>query len=29
MGKSIRDLLGVTHLLSVLQSVGEHHIRMG
>jgi anti-anti-sigma factor len=29
MGKSIRNLLGVTHLLSVLQSVGEQHIRMG
>ena len=29
MGKSIRNLLGVTHLLSVLQSVGEHHIKMG
>lgn len=29
MGKSIRNLLGVTHLLSVLQSVGEHPPRMG
>ncbi|MFZ0808251.1 MAG: STAS domain-containing protein [Candidatus Sulfotelmatobacter sp.] len=29
MGKSIRNLLGVTHLLSILQSVGENHIRMG
>jgi anti-sigma B factor antagonist len=29
MGKSIRSLLGITHLLSVLESVGEHHIRMG
>jgi anti-sigma B factor antagonist len=29
MGKSIRNLLGVTHLLSVLEFVGKHHIRMG
>lgn len=29
MGKSIRQLLGVTHLLSVLESVGNHHIKMG
>jgi anti-anti-sigma factor len=29
MGKSIRYLLGITHLLSVLESVGEHHIKMG
>ncbi len=29
IGKSIRCLLGITHLLSVLESVGEHHIRMG
>ncbi len=29
MGKSIRNLLGVTHLLSVLESVGKHNIRMG
>jgi anti-anti-sigma factor len=29
MGKSIRNLLGVSHLLSILQSVGENHIRMG
>jgi len=29
MGKSIRNLLGITHLLSVLESVGEHHIKMG
>ncbi len=29
MGKSIRNLLGVTHLLSVLESVGQHHIKMG
>ena len=29
MGKSVRQLLGVTHLLSVLESVGKHHIKMG
>jgi anti-anti-sigma factor len=29
MGKSIRQLLGVTHLLSVLESVGNHHIKVG
>jgi len=29
MGKSIRQLLGVTHLLSVLEAVGKHNIRMG
>jgi anti-sigma B factor antagonist len=29
MGKSVRQLLGVTHLLSVLESVGQHHIKMG
>ena len=29
MGRSIRQLLGVTHLLSVLESVGNHHIKMG
>lgn len=29
MGKSIRHLLGITHLLSMLESVGEHNIRMG
>jgi anti-anti-sigma factor len=27
--KQVRDLLGVTHLLSVLAIVGEHNIRMG
>jgi anti-anti-sigma factor len=29
MGKSIRQLLGVTHLLSVLEAVGRHNIRCG
>ncbi len=29
MGPSIRNLLGITHLLSVLESVGKHHIKMG
>ena len=29
MGPSIRRLLGVTHLLSVLEAVGQHHIKMG
>jgi anti-sigma B factor antagonist len=29
MGKSIRQLLGVTHLLSVLEAVGQHNIRCG
>jgi len=29
MGKSVRQLLGITHLLSMLESVGEHNIRMG
>ena len=29
MGKSIRQLLGVTHLLSVLEAVGRNNIRMG
>lgn len=28
-GKSIRQMLGVTHLLSVLSIVGENNIRMG
>ena len=27
-GKSIRQLLGVTHLMSVLQVIGENNIRM-
>jgi anti-anti-sigma factor len=29
IGKPIRQLLGVTHLLSVFESVGENRIRMG
>jgi anti-sigma B factor antagonist len=29
MGKSIRQLLGITQLLSTLESIGEHNIRMG
>jgi anti-anti-sigma factor len=29
MGPSIRNLLGITHLLSVLETVGQHHIKMG
>jgi anti-sigma B factor antagonist len=29
MGPSIRNLLGITHLLSVLEAVGQHHIKMG
>jgi anti-sigma B factor antagonist len=29
IGKQVRDLLGVTHLLSVLATIGEHGIRMG
>ena len=29
IGKPIRHLLGVTHLLSVLTAVGENKIRMG
>jgi anti-sigma B factor antagonist len=29
MGKSIRQLLGVTHLLTVFAIVGESNIRMG
>ncbi|HUB01664.1 MAG TPA: STAS domain-containing protein [Terriglobales bacterium] len=29
MGKSVRQLLGITHLLSTLESIGEHNIRMG
>lgn len=28
-GKSVRQLLGVTHLLSVLQFIGENNLRMG
>jgi anti-anti-sigma factor len=29
MGSSIRNLLGITHLLSILETVGEHNIKMG
>jgi anti-anti-sigma factor len=29
MGPSIRSLLGITHLLSVLETVGKHHIKVG
>src|SRR5271170_2893454 len=29
MGPSIRNLLGITHLLSILEVVGQNHIRMG
>jgi len=29
IGKPIRHLLGVTHLVSVLAIVGENHLRMG
>ncbi|MGA9528491.1 MAG: STAS domain-containing protein [Terriglobales bacterium] len=29
IGKPIRHLLGVTHLLSVLEAVGKNNIRMG
>ncbi|MFY9675850.1 MAG: STAS domain-containing protein, partial [Terriglobales bacterium] len=29
MGPSIRNLLGITHLLTVLETVGTHHIKMG
>jgi anti-sigma B factor antagonist len=29
MGPSIRNLLGITHLLSVLEAVGKHHIKVG
>ena len=29
MGASIRHLLGITHLLSVLETVGTRHIKMG
>ena len=29
IGPSVRQLLGVTHLLSVFQMIGEHNIRMG
>jgi anti-anti-sigma factor len=29
IGKSVRQLLGITHLLSALEAVGQHNIRMG
>ena len=29
MGTSVRQLLGITHLLSVFQTIGENNIRMG
>jgi anti-anti-sigma factor len=29
MGPSIRNLLGITHLLSVLETVGKHNIKQG
>jgi anti-sigma B factor antagonist len=29
IGTSVRQLLGVTHLLSVFQTIGERNIRMG
>lgn len=29
MGPSIRNLLGITHLLSMLEAVGQHNIKMG
>ena len=29
MGPSVRQLLGITHLLSVFQTIGENNIRMG
>ena len=29
MGPSIRNLLGITHLLSTLETVGKHNIRLG
>ena len=29
VGPSIRQLLGITHLLSVFQMIGENNIRMG
>ena len=28
-GKSVRQLLGITHMLSVFQNIGENNIRMG
>ena len=29
IGKPIRQLLGVTHLLDVFETIGKHNIRMG
>lgn len=29
VGPSVRQLLGITHMLSVFQMIGEHNIRMG
>ena len=29
VGPSVRQLLGITHLLSVFQMIGEHNIRIG
>jgi anti-sigma B factor antagonist len=29
VGPSVRQLLGITHLLSVFQMIGENNIRMG
>ena len=29
VGPSIRHLLGITHMLSVFQMIGENNIRMG
>jgi anti-sigma B factor antagonist len=29
IGKPIRQLLGITHLLDVFETIGRHNIRMG
>ena len=29
VGQSVRQLLGITHLLSVFQMIGENNIRIG
>ncbi|HEY4901226.1 MAG TPA: STAS domain-containing protein [Terriglobales bacterium] len=29
VGKSVRQLLGITHMMSVFQMIGENNIRMG
>jgi anti-sigma B factor antagonist len=29
VGKSVRQLLGITHMMSVFQIIGENNIRMG